>query len=335
MNLCHIWSAVCGLHLVLALIPAASGNAQTNQAGHIETARPQIKFKNKTEESISVFWVPAKKPPSNKHVVKAGESLSQLTTIGHEFLVKSDSVEMRFVACQSIQEITIAQERTDFDLQGWTLSLSNRLWKEKPKRTRRMLELMTGQLARVAAAVPVEPLKHLRSVKIWINPEYEGVRPTAEYHGNVGWLKNNKRDPEMAKCVEITNVERFEFENTRMPYVMLHELSHAYHDQVLGFRNVEIRKQFETAKASGVYDNVDRFTGRKIVKDKAYALSNEKEYFAESTEAYFGKNDFFPFDRKELKANDLGMHNLVAKLWQDESQNSSGSNKAVGQRPVK
>jgi dipeptidyl-peptidase-4 len=39
------------------------------------------------------------------------------------------------------------------------------------------------------------------------------------------------------------------------------------------------------------------------------------EYFAESTEAYFGKNDFFPFNQKELKENDPHMHDLIQKLW--------------------
>jgi hypothetical protein len=72
---------------------------------------------------------------------------------------------------------------------------------------------------------------------------------------------------------------------------------------------------FEAARDSGGYDKVKRFTGRKIVEDEAYAMSNEKEYFAESTEAYFGKNDFFPFDRAELKSHDSAMHDLLEELW--------------------
>jgi dipeptidyl-peptidase-4 len=102
-----------------------------------------------------------------------------------------------------------------------------------------------------------------------------------------------------------------------MPYVLLHELAHGYHDRILsqGYGNAEVKAAFEKARDSGVYNEVDRFTGEKIVKDKAYALSNPMEYFAESTEAYFGKNDFFPFNRKELKENDPHMHDLIQKLW--------------------
>jgi len=110
-------------------------------------------------------------------------------------------------------------------------------------------------------------------------------------------------------------VDNFEFENVRMPYLMLHELAHAYHDQVLGFGNSKIRIQYEAARDSGSYESVKRFTGRKIINDKAYGMNNGKEYFAESTEAFFGKNDFYPFDKEELKNHDPKMHDLLIDLW--------------------
>ncbi len=204
----------------------------------------------------------------------------------------------------------------EIEMQGWTLLLNRDLEASLPEKTATMLKLMDLQLQRVVNVIPENSLEHLRSVKIWINPEYEGVGPTAEYHPGAGWLRDNGRNPAMARCVEITDVADFEFENTRMPYLMLHELAHAYHDQVLGFNNAEVREAFEAAEASGGYEEVDRFTGRKIVRDRAYALSNHKEYFAESTEAYFGKNDFFPFNREELLEHDKVMHDLLGKLWE-------------------
>ena len=47
----------------------------------------------------------------------------------------------------------------------------------------------------------------------------------------------------------------------------------------------------------------------------AYAMTNAKEYFAECTEAYFSKNDFFPFTRVELEAHDPEVCTLLARLW--------------------
>ena len=54
--------------------------------------------------------------------------------------------------------------------------------------------------------------------------------------------------------------------------------------------------------------------GRKRM-DRAYAMTNPFEYFAESTEAYFSRNDFFPYNRAELLETDPGMCALLAKVW--------------------
>src|SRR5205809_149036 len=80
---------------------------------------------------------------------------------------------------------------------------------------------------------------------------------------SAGWLRDNGRDPLMVKGVEFTDVRNFEAETKRMPNFTLHELAHAYHDQVLprGFGNAEIKAAFERAKASKTYDKVERWLG--------------------------------------------------------------------------
>jgi len=44
-------------------------------------------------------------------------------------------------------------------------------------------------------------------------------------------------------------------------------------------------------------------------------LNNHKEYFAEGTEAYFYRNDFFPFVRAELALHDPSLHELLETIW--------------------
>lgn len=254
------------------------------------------------------------------------EELYELSSDPDQLVNLANSPEYREVRDRMSAELTERLRGTNdphfkleshasFDVQGWKVNLHDRLWQESPSKTKRMLKLLSQQLARLVAVVPDKAVRQLRAVSIWVNPPYPGVRPGAEYHGNRGWLKNNGRDVRMGKSVEITNVDNFEFENIRMPYLMLHELAHAYHDQVLGFGNSKIRRQYETARDSGSYESVKRFTGRKIINDKAYGMNNGKEYFAESTEAFFGKNDFFPFNKEELKAHDPKMHDLLIELW--------------------
>ena len=48
-------------------------------------------------------------------------------------------------------------------------------------------------------------------------------------------------------------------------------------------------------------------------------MTNEKEYFAESTEAFFSRNDFYPFNRTELEQHDPAMARLLRRLWLEQS----------------
>jgi len=42
------------------------------------------------------------------------------------------------------------------------------------------------------------------------------------------------------------------------------------------------------------------------------------EYFAETTEAFFSRNDFFPFTREELHQHDPEMETLLERVWKLE-----------------
>jgi Mlc titration factor MtfA (ptsG expression regulator) len=44
-------------------------------------------------------------------------------------------------------------------------------------------------------------------------------------------------------------------------------------------------------------------------------MSNPAEFFAETTEAYYSTNDFFPFTREQLEKHDPQMAELLGKLW--------------------
>ena len=94
--------------------------------------------------------------------------------------------------------------------------------------------------------------------------------------------------------------------------MVLHELAHAYHHQVLSYENPEVRACYDQAVASKSYEVVLHHDGRKV---RAYALTDDQEYFAESTEAFFSRNDFFPFTRAQLKQHDPEMEQLLARLW--------------------
>jgi len=187
--------------------------------------------------------------------------------------------------------------------------------------------MLTAHLKEIVRVVPKEAVAHLQKVDLWINPEYPKIPPRAEYHPDGGWLKANGRNPAMAHCVEITNVRTFEAETRRMPCFVLHELAHAYHDQILGFDQPDIIAAYDKAVANKSYDKVERSFGdpkRPNTFERAYGMTNHKEYFAESTEAFFGRNDFFPFTHEELQKHDPVMCELLAKVWGVNSDQKSG-----------
>ena len=94
--------------------------------------------------------------------------------------------------------------------------------------------------------------------------------------------------------------------------MVLHELAHAYHDQVFGYDHAGVEAALAAAREAGTYERVLHFDWETV---RAYALNNPMEYFAEMTEAYFGTNDFYPFVRAELKEVDPRVFELLEKVW--------------------
>lgn len=224
---------------------------------------------------------------------------------------------------ERFQAATGKKPQGDRILSGWTVHVSTRLIAEQSAEVEKALQLMQAQMDEIVKKVPAAALAELRKVPLWVSPEYPKTPPRAEYHPNAGWLRDNGRDPQMAKGVEFTNVRIFEAECRRMPNFTLHELAHAYHDRVLGYEHAEIQVVFEKAQAGGKYERVQRqdSEGRKRL-DRAYAMTNAKEYFAECTEAYFSSNDFYPFNREELQKHDPEMFALLGKVWGEEASSA-------------
>jgi len=204
------------------------------------------------------------------------------------------------------------------ELRGWTVLVRPELLSTGQRdATEAAVALVDAQLAEVARAVPSPALAELRKVPIYLSPPYPGVPPKAEYHPSAGWLRANGRDPAMAKAVEFTNLAQLDREVRRMPMLALHELAHAYHDRVLGFDHPGVLAAFGRARDSGTYASVSRrdWQGRQTDGVRAYALTNHHEYFAETTEAFFGRNDFFPYDRTELEKADPGAVEMLRAAW--------------------
>jgi len=201
-------------------------------------------------------------------------------------------------------------------LEGWTIKVDPKLLEKENKQFKsQVFTALANHLQRIKYILPEAKVKALQKLPIWLDYHYERLG-SMQYHPGVTWLRANKHDPRLVKHVHIPRAKALlnRGQWAKHPYVILHELAHAYHDQVLsnGFGNEQVLGAYNEAKAKGIYEKVLLHTGRTV---KHYGLTNQMEYFAECTEAYLGVNDFYPFVRAELNEHDPRMFQLLKKIW--------------------
>ncbi|MEX0741995.1 MAG: hypothetical protein WD079_04300, partial [Phycisphaeraceae bacterium] len=141
-------------------------------------------------------------------------------------------------------------------IRGWDVHINQRLLAEEDLAAE-VLELLEHRLADVNRLLPKPALEKLHTVKIWCELEHP-THPNAHYHPNPGWLEANGFLPDKHQGVEFGSARRFLNFIRPQPFVVVHELAHAYHHGFLedGYQNAEIREAYEAAKASGKYEEV-------------------------------------------------------------------------------
>ena len=205
-------------------------------------------------------------------------------------------------------------ETVKLDLHGWTVHADKKLVDGDAKALgTRAISMLDNHLERIAILMPEKQLADLRKLEIFIEHSHPELG-NMQYHPDADWLNERGYDPRLVKKVHIPQAAELlsRQQMLKHPAVILHELAHSYHDQVLGFGNPEIIKAYEDAMKKGIYDKSLLFTGETV---KHYATTDHKEYFAESTEAYLYHNDFYPFVRAELKEHDPAAFTLMRKTW--------------------
>ena len=204
---------------------------------------------------------------------------------------------------------------------GWDLYIEKTINKDKDLNDVIIKEVKEG-IERFIKTVPSDAIKFLQTIPIWASdeptyPMRKNERGVIPFHRDKTWLRDHDLNPHMAPGVHIINPRAALLDHKIFewgPMTMLHELAHAYHNVKLGLNNTDIKEAYGSAMARGLYLKVPdrKFKDKKV---KAYAASNKEEYFAEVTEAYFGNNDWFPHNRKELKEYDPKAYLMVEKVW--------------------
>ena len=226
------------------------------------------------------------------------------------------AIVVLFLLAPPVAAFDPTTDYTSREMLGFTVHVHPEVEKHPAEAKEAFVEL-ESQLKRLCEVVPEKPLASLKKVKFWVEWEVK-KNGAAEFHVSPGWLKDNGYNPDKGHGVEINNLKNFvAWSRKAQPWMVMHELAHAYHFTVLGDKYPPLEAAYKQAMERKLYDEVAFVTGG---KKKAYAATNRAEYFAELTEAYFGKNDFFPFTRAELEKHDPVGYKLMKDAWGDPAK---------------
>jgi hypothetical protein len=194
------------------------------------------------------------------------------------------------------------------NIDGWKIIVNKDIKKDKawPLAKR----IISNQLFSLKRKLNDSVIHAMQKVPIYVDIEQKG-KSGAEYHPSKKWLQNNGFSPLKAECIEISGISGFIRYTESQPWVLLHELMHAYHHQVLKFDHKEIIASYKEIMKTNKYKKTLYINGR--TRDH-YSRTNFKEYFSEAAEAYFGVNDYFPFTKAEILAYDPRICKFLATL---------------------
>ena len=218
------------------------------------------------------------------------------------------------VCAFAAEKPSLPTAHTTRNIEGWNVRVDDRLLHGDGAAVgERALKLLGARLVAITIVVPEASLAKLRAITIELDLNYGDLR-AMQYHPDADWLKENGYSEKLAKCVHIPEVEDFlsPEENLRMPWVVLHELAHGFHDQTIGFEDARVLAVWKKLCDSGKYKSVLTTSGK---MREHYGLTDQKEFFAEMTESYFGSNDFYPFVTGELKKAEPETFALLTEIW--------------------
>ena len=126
-------------------------------------------------------------------------------------------------------------------VEGWPVEWNPTFkQKENNRLFQDVRKALANHLQRVVYILDKNRVQQLRKLVIRVDLNHK--LGNIQYHPNKAWLINNHHDPSLEKRVHIPRAGQLlsKAQWAKHPYVILHELAHSFHDQVLSFENKEI-----------------------------------------------------------------------------------------------
>jgi len=224
----------------------------------------------------------------------------------------------------------------EMELGGWPVRLDADLVKNRTAEEEAYLRELEADLKVLCQRLPEHARVRLsEDTPLWINRTLRYGPVTCPirgrgccFHPDVGWLCENGLTPAKAGCVELYDLKEYCASRGYWGVggVMLHEYSHAYHHKCLegGYENKLLLECWKHNMKEKNYDCVP-VHGPQGPTAKAYACTDQMEYFAELSAAFLGGlsnveeyNKWFPFTRQQVKEYDPRAYRLLQELWKVE-----------------
>ncbi|MCU0979351.1 MAG: hypothetical protein MUF25_09320 [Pirellulaceae bacterium] len=198
------------------------------------------------------------------------------------------------------------QNDTVRDLAGWKVYVHHSLLPggEHAATGAEALQRLTDGMLRLKTWIPAGPLAKLLEVKIWFELDSTngpwGGTSGYQYHPGRDWLLDMDFNPDKHKCVEFGNAASLAKRSPdETAGVLLHELAHAYHDQVLTFQDPDVLAAYQRCVEGTAYPERD------------WVKSDHKRFFAGVTTRYFGRKE----EREAVGRRDPVLEEFLQKTW--------------------
>jgi hypothetical protein len=213
-------------------------------------------------------------------------------------------------AAKNVKEVEPVPGYKYREIDGFRLLVNNTVLEQNEKSTQRRkpMDTLELELAMIARDLPPKAVTVLRLIPTWVEWHASDGNVVAQYRsGN----KPNKRyryesleHAVKSNCVEIVRMDSLtaEHQGDQHRCVLLHEFTHAVHHHLFDYDNPTIKAAYAHAKSQGLYAG-------------QYAATNEREYFAEISCAYFGHLHYRPKTREELQTYDPTGYRMMELTW--------------------
>ncbi len=200
----------------------------------------------------------------------------------------------------------------------WRIYVEASMHKGNSKLYRESVDTLKNVIDKLFSTIPAHAAQQLESLKfylMWGEASPDGGRKSGMSYIRKGEPENYLYlDSQWEHSIVVYSAKNLIYLNGLWAKkALMHELAHAWHITNWPQRYPPIYSAWKNAKQQRLYLNVNEVKGGKI--DKAYALKNQLEYFAELSAIYFVGGNYFPYDKNRLANYDPQGLKMVETLW--------------------